>query len=109
MNGADKNPGVGVFDWLDATAGGADGRIYNGDRLPEKWGVAPYTLPAWYPAAGYRGNASSALTSVGSDTHDWSSSVSGAYGLYLYMASTRVWLATTDARSVGFSVRCLHI
>ncbi len=105
MSGADKNPGGGVFDWLGGAGvvQGAAGRIYNGDRLSEKWGVARY------PMAGNRNLASSALSEIGTCGVDWSSSVSGANGLFLAMYSARVWPAYTHARSYGFSVRCLHI
>ena len=66
-------------------------------------------IPAWYPAAGYRDGASSALASIGTYGYDWSSSVSGANGLHLRVLGTEVQSARANARSHGFSVRCLHI
>ncbi len=110
VNGAANNPGVGIFDWVNAGAAGADGRIYNGDRLSEKWGIAPYTLPAWYPTVGCRGYNSAALSYIGSYARIWSFSVSSDNnGLFLGVGITGVNPVNSFTRSYGFSVRCLHI
>jgi len=60
------------------------------------------------PAAGYRGNATGALYSAGSNGYYWSSSANTtSYGWFLHFTSSNA-SQTYTTRSSGFAVRCVH-
>ena len=58
------------------------------------------------PVAGYRGNSTGALTTVGSSGNYWSSTVSGTYARYLLFTSSNANMYAGN-RASGFSVRCI--
>jgi uncharacterized protein (TIGR02145 family) len=64
------------------------------------------TVSVFLPAAGYRGRADGAFSSVGASGVYWSSSPSGTNASNLYF-STTVYPESSDYRSFGFSVRCV--
>ncbi len=62
---------------------------------------------AWYPAPGFRSNASGALSSVGTDGFSYSSSVSGSNGVYLAFTVAYLNPSNADSRAYGLQLRCL--
>ena len=65
---------------------------------------------AWYPAPGYRGNASGALSGVGGSGYSWSSTVvTGGYTAHHLGFGTQGLNPTnTSYRALGLQVRCLQ-
>ena len=63
----------------------------------------------FYPASGYRGVGSDAMTYEGSGGVCWTASPSDAtYGLYLYFDSGNVFSQSRYARGSGFPLRCIQ-
>ena len=63
----------------------------------------------WYPASGYRSNASGAVANVGNNGYYWSSTPSSAtfaYSLNFY--SGGVYPQNYFVRGNGFPVRCVQ-
>jgi len=63
----------------------------------------------FYPASGYRNNASGAFSDIGSLGFDWSSASSGTIGYYLRFMTTEVQpIRNSSVRANGYGVRCVQ-
>ena len=61
----------------------------------------------FFPASGYRFGSNGQLFGVGNAGYYWSGSPTGTHGYGLDFSSGNVYPANGDARSSGFSVRCV--
>jgi uncharacterized protein (TIGR02145 family) len=65
-----------------------------------------FASPLKWPMAGYRSNATAALSSVGSEGRYWSSTVSGTNAVYLNFSNASA-NQSSSFRAFGISVRCI--
>ncbi|MDE5944043.1 MAG: hypothetical protein K2G93_00435 [Rikenella sp.] len=67
-----------------------------------------FTFAAIYPAPGVRGSGEGALSRVGRDGYNWSSSASGSNGYYLDFNYSRIYPNYSSYRVNGLPLRCLQ-
>ncbi len=81
----------------------------NNQRLswPANTSAGALASPLKLPMAGARNLGNGSLFGVGSGSHDWSSTVSGANACFLGVNSSNAFMVA-DSRAYGFSVRCIY-
>ena len=62
---------------------------------------------AWYPAPGFRSNASGALDAVGNEGSVWSAAANGTNGVYLRFVVNAAQPSYSYGRASGYQLRCL--
>lgn len=91
--------------WAGVTSTSAAGTFQNTNAS----GVTKTdTGTPFFPAAGFRNNATGQLNSVGFNGNYWSGSPNGTNGYYLLFTSSSVSAGNYGSRAYGFSVRCVR-